>query len=134
MNTFSNGSQASLLSLLIVCVHSYLHQILLMKLKKKKCQKRNEFKSHREEKKKHLFQSCSFRKPPFAIKQQQQQRKRVSSFFFLDVNAPKKKRVLFSTDSNMRRESCFQKGKVRLFRSNKAEHLLKRSLCDEVRK
>lgn len=46
----------------------------------------------------------------------------------------KKGKLFFFTDSNMKRETCFQKGKVRLFGSNKAEQLLKRSLCDEVRK
>ena len=84
---------------------------------------------------------CTFLSPSNTIDEikkkkvsKEKKKNRVNFFFFLDEKEPKKKRVLFSTDSNMRRESCFQKGKVRLFRSNKAEHLLKRSLCDEVRK
>ena len=134
MNTFSNGSQASLLSLLIVCVHSYLHQILLMKLKKKSV-KREMSSSHIEKKKKTLVSKLLFPQTTFCDKATTKTNKKGKLFFFFGCKrAKKKKRVLFSTDSNMRRESCFQKGKVRLFRSNKAEHLLKRSLCDEVRK
>lgn len=103
-------------------------------IKKKKCQKRNEFKSHRE-KKKTLVSKLLFPQTTFCDKATTTTNKKGKLFFFFGCKrAKKKKRVLFSTDSNMRRESCFQKGKVRLFRSNKAEHLLKRSLCDEVRK
>lgn len=88
------------------------------------------------EKKKTLVSKLLFPQTTFCDKATTTTKKKGKLFFFfLDVNAPKKKKeFFFFTDSNMRRESCFQKGKVRLFRSNKAEHLLKRSLCDEVRK